>query len=388
MRILIAFLLICSITLSFGQSNITLSEHAEISVITCGPGQEAVFTAFGHSAFRVFDPVNKINAAFNYGVFDFEQPNFYLNFARGHNRYRLAVQDYERFEYVYQYYNRYVHEQILNLTHAQKQELFDYLMWNSEGENQFYLYDYFYDNCATKIPEVILKVFGDAVTFDGSLIKTDYTIRNLTDLYLEQQPWGDLGIDICLGLPMDKKASPYEYMFLPDYVESSFDHASIKADGNVVPLVKEKLIKYESQPEETSTGLLHPLIVFALFFLLTAFISYRDWKRKKLTRWFDAVLFGITGLLGIFLLLLWTATDHNAAAKNFNLLWAFPTNLIVAFALFGNRKWVTKYFLVAGVIAGATVLFWYVLPQQLNYMLIPLVLALAVRAELNYFLRR
>lgn len=388
MRILIAFLLVSCSTPSFGQSTVTLSERAEISVITCGPGQEAVFTAFGHSAFRVFDPVNKINAAFNYGVFDFEQPNFYLNFARGNNRYRLAVQDYERFEYTYQYYNRYVHEQILNLTQSQKQELFDYLIWNSEGENQFYLYDYFYDNCATKIPEVMLEVFGDTVTFDGSFIKSDYTIRNLTDLYLEQQPWGDLGIDICLGLPMDKTATPYEYMFLPDYVESSFDHAFIKADGKTIPLVKEKLIKYESQPEERTANLFHPLIVFGIVLLITGFISYRDWKRKKLSKWFDTILFGITGLIGALLLLLWVATDHKAAANNYNLLWALPTNLIVAFALFKNRKWVVHYFLIAGIIAGATVLFWYVLPQQLNYMLIPLVLALAIRAELNYFLRR
>jgi hypothetical protein len=235
--------------------------------------------------------------------------------------------------------------------------------------------------------DVLVTVLGDEVFFDGSFIKTDYTIRNLTDLYLEEQPWGDLGIDICLGLPMDKKASPYEYMFLPDYVESSFDHATIKSDDGSLPLVKEKLIKYESQPEEAANGLPHPLIVFGGFLLIVLFISYRDWKRKKLTRWFDSVLFGVTGLIGLLLLLLWVATDHKAAATNFNLLWALPTNLVVAFALFKNRKWVTQYFMIAGIIAGATILFWNILPQQLNYMLIPVVLVLATRSGLNYYLR-
>ena len=123
---------------SFSQE-IILSDQAEISVITCGPGQEQVFTAFGHSAFRVFDPVNGIDAAFNYGVFDFDQPNFYLNFARGHNYYRLAVQDYKRFEYAYQYYNRYIVAQVLNLNINQKQRLFNYLQWNALPENQYYL---------------------------------------------------------------------------------------------------------------------------------------------------------------------------------------------------------------------------------------------------------
>ena len=155
-----------------------------------------------------------------------------------------------------------------------------------------------------------------------------------------------------------------------------------------MPLVKQKLIKYESQPEEAASGLPHPLIVFGVFLLITVLISYRDWKRKKLTRWFDTVLFGVSGLVGLLLLLLWVATDHNAAAKNFNLLWALPTNLVVAFTLFKDRRWVAQYFLVAGIIAGATVLFWYILPQQLNYMLIPIVLALLVRSGLNYSLRR
>ncbi|MCU0398242.1 MAG: DUF4105 domain-containing protein, partial [Cyclobacteriaceae bacterium] len=215
-------ILALSFTLS---AQIKLSDQAEISVITCGPGQAELYSAFGHSAFRVFDPANQIDHAFNYGVFDFNQPNFYLNFARGHNNYRLAVQDYKRFEYTYVYYNRYVHEQVLNLNTFQKQKLFDYLIWNAQPENQYYRYDYFYDNCATKLPEIVSKVFGDSVQFDGSYISTSYSIRQLTDLYLNYQPWGDLGIDICLGLPMDKKASPYEYMFLPDYVESGFDHA-------------------------------------------------------------------------------------------------------------------------------------------------------------------
>ncbi len=387
MRFFVLLLLVGISSLIQAQSR-TLSEKAEISVITCGPWQGELYSAFGHSAFRIYDPVNGINEAYNYGVFDFNQPNFYLNFARGYLYYKLGVYDYQLFENYYIYYNRYVHEQVLNLTQDQKQKLFEYLLWNREPENEHYRYDYFYDNCSTKMRDVLVTVFGDAVSFDGSFIKTNYTIRNLTDLYLDQQPWGDLGIDICLGLPMDKKASPYDYMFLPDYVESSFDHASIDTGGNTVPLVKEKVNKYESRPEEPISGLPHPLIVFGVILFITLFISFRDWKRKKLTRWFDSVLFGITGLIGLLLLLLWVATDHNAAAKNFNLLWALPTNLIVAFALLKNRKWVSTYLGIAGIIAFATLLFWYLLPQQLHYSLIPIVLALGIRGEMNYFLRK
>lgn len=360
-----------------------LSDQAEISVITCGPFQGEVYSAFGHSAFRVYDPALEIDKAYNYGVFDFDQPNFYLNFARGRNNYMLGVYAYDRFRDHYIYYNRYVHEQKLNLSTQQKQKLYEYLEWNAQPENRSYPYDYFYDNCATKIRDVVLKVFGDSVKFDGSFITTQYSIRNLTDLYLKHQPWGDLGIDVCLGLPMDKKASPFEYMFLPDYIEYSFDHATL----NNAPIVKEKISVYESREEEYPKSLLHPLSVFGPLAIFALLLSLWDFKRKKISIWFDAVLFGITGLVGILLLLLWTATDHKAAANNFNLLWALPTHLLAVLAFIKKPAWLKLYFLIAFLICALTLILWFILPQKLNFYLIPLVVALCIRSLTQYRLR-
>ena len=282
--------------------------------------------------------------AFNYGVFDFNKPNFYLNFALGHNYYMLGVYDYQAFQQSYIADNRYIHEQVLDLTDSQKQKVFNYLMWNAQPENSSYLYDYFYDNCATRIRDVIVTALGDDVTFDGSYITTDYTIRQLTDLYLTRQPWGDLGIDIGLGMPMDKKASPYEYMFLPDYVESGFDHATVNKDGVIAQLVGEKKIIYESRDEPIRHGLPHPLYVFGFLALVAIVLSVRDFKRQKLSWVFDMLLFGITGLLGILLLLLWFFTDHKAAANNLNILWALPTNFVAAIVLRKNARWLRPLF--------------------------------------------
>ena len=373
-------------TLCHGQ--VQLSDRAEISVLTLGPWQGEVFTAFGHSAFRVYDPVRRIDAAYNYGVFDFDQPNFYLNFARGNNMYMLGVMSYPHFEYAYMSDNRYIHEQILNLRPDQKQRLFDFLQWNARPENREYLYDYFYDNCATKIPEVMLKVFGDSVEFNGSYIKTRYSFRDLTDIYLEQQPWGDLGIDIGLGLPTDKIATPYEYMFLPDYVESGFANATILANGEREPLVKKTNIIYESHPEENATGLFTPLIVFTMFLLVTMMISYRDLKRNGISMYFDGVLFTIVGFLGLCLLLLWTVTSHHAAARNFNLLWALPTHLIAVIAFARQPAWLKKYFLIVSIAMGLLLVVWVFLPQDLHYSLIPLVIALGIRAYVQYRIRK
>lgn len=368
-------------------SNAQLSEQATISVLTCGPYQGELYSAFGHSAFRIHDPVNNINAVCNYGVFSFNQPNFYLNFARGYLYYQLGIEDYPGFESRYIYENRFIHEQVLNLTKEQKQKLFAFLQWNSLPENQRYVYDYFYNNCSTKIRDVILEALGNDIVFDESYITTDYTIRELTDFYLEHQPWGDLGIDIGLGLPMDKKAAPLEYMFLPDYVESGFDHATIKQNGLTVPLVKEKLITYEARDEQIPKGLPHPLYVFSFTAIVAIVLTVWDLKRKKLSSWFDMILFAATGLVGILLLFLWFFTDHHAAAKNFNLLWAFPGHLIVAIVLIKSPRWLKKYFLFSAILAGITLLSWPVLPQMLHYALIPLVATLGIRAFAQFYLR-
>lgn len=383
MKALFTLLLsLLSIPLLLAQDS--LSAKAEISVLTLGPTQTELYSAFGHSAIRVYDPELGIDDAYNWGVFDFDQPNFYLNFARGYLYYKLGVYPYDRFRDYYIYYNRYVHEQPLNLTQAQKQKLYEYLVWNSQPENQNYRYNYFYNNCATKVRDVFSTVFGDSVHFDGSHIKTDYSIRDLTDIYLAQQPWGDLGIDICLGLPMDKKASPSEYMFLPDYIEAGFNHATISGK----PLVKETISVYESRDEEVKASLIHPLVAFTVFALLTIVLSQWDLKRKKISRWFDIILFSVLGIVGLLLFFLWFFTDHQAAAINFNLLWALPTHCVVAIALLTNRKWVSTYFLAAAGISLLTLLLWPILPQSLNIFLLPLVVAILIRSLLNYRMRK
>jgi hypothetical protein len=273
-----------------------------------------------------------------------------------------------------------VHEQVLNLNTFQKQKLFDYLIWNAQPENQYYRYDYFYDNCATKLPEIVSKVFGDSVQFDGSYITTSYSIRQLTDLYLNYQPWGDLGIDICLGLPMDKIASPYEYMFLPDYVESGFDHAYL----NGQPLVKEKRINFDPVPEQFKNTWFQPLYVFSVLAVVALLMLIYDLRRRKLSKWFDYSLFTVTGLIGLLLFLLWTATDHRAAANNMNLLWAIPLHLIAVIGMMRNKVWVRPYFQVIVVLNGVLLIAWPWLPQMLHYSLIPVTAALAFRAYAQF----
>ena len=364
-----------------------LSEDAKVSVITFGPSQDEVYSAFGHSAIRIYDPVRRIDNAYNYGVFDFSQPNFYLNYTKGRPLFKLGVSSYPQMKEVYLYYNRWVHEQELNLNAEQIQKVFDYLQWNALPENRNYVYDYFYDNCATKIRDIFSEVLSGDIRFDDSFLNTSYTIRQLTDIYLAQQPWGDLGIDICLGLPMDKKISPYQYMFIPDYIELFFAHASIKKGDSLIPLVSNTVVTNPSNPQEVNHAAPHPWIVFGAVLLVVSGISYRDYKKQKISRWLDVGLLAITGLLGWLLFLLWVATDHKAAAGNLNLLWALPTNAFAIAMLFGKQKeWIKKYYGFAAILTLLLLVTWPFLPQQINVFLIPLVIALLIRYVLNYYL--
>src|SRR5690606_12881045 len=132
------------------------------------------------------------------------------------------------------------------------------------------------------------------------------------------------------------------------------DHATI----NGQPLVKEKFIRYQPVPQKFSNGIFQPVYVFTLFALLALAITLYDFKRKKTSNWFDALVFGVTGLVGLLLFLLWVATDHKAAANNLNVLWALPTNLVAAFLVFKPREWVKKYFLTVCAIQVLLLISW------------------------------
>lgn len=382
MRCALLLLLLSSFN-GFSQTP-TLSNDAKIIIITCGPGQDELYTAFGHSAIRVVDPIMGFDFVYNYGEFDFNQPNFYINYAKGFLYFKLARNDYKRFRDYYIYFDRYIHEQTLNLNQKQKQKLFDFLEWNNKPENRNYFYDYFYDNCATRIRDAMIKVFADSVEFDGSYITEEKTIRDLTDDYLKYQPWGDLGIDICLGLPMDKQATPFMHMYLPDYIESGFNHASITTNGVKLSLVEKTHIVHQPKSVAYTRGWLTPQLIFGLLFILVLSITIREFKVGKRVVITDFIIFLITGLLGVFLLLLWLATDHNAAAYNLNILWAFPLNFLAAFLLLGKgSKFLNKYMTFMLYYSVILSLLWFFLPQDLHNSLLFINLCVVIRS-FNY----
>ena len=364
-------------------SQIKLSQKASISVVTCGPGSE-LYSSFGHSAFRVYDPINKIDKIYNYGTFNFNAPNFYLNFAKGKLTYQLSTSRFGYFLQVYKYENRWVKTQELDLNQEEIQATFIFLENNAKPQNRDYQYDFFYDNCSTKIEDVITTVLKDKVSFNNGHIKTNKSHRDLIADYTKNQKWGKFGIDLALGSVIDKKATKDDYKFLPDFIFYGFENATIKNNGEIKPLVKKTTTVLNAQklnPIKPLAFLTTPFTIILIISSLIAFITYKNFKNKKRAKWIDFILFFLTGIIGLVVLLLWFATDHTATYKNLNFLWAFAPNLIVAFYLLKSKlpQWTFYYFILLIILIFIMIVIWVLKIQVFNNALLPLLIVLVTR---------
>ncbi len=356
-----------------------LSDQARISILTCSPGEE-LYTAFGHSAIWIDDPVHNVNWVFHYGTFDFNQPNFYFNFVKGRLNYMLAVQSYRSFINEYGADRRAVHVLELNLPHDKKEEIFNYLMWKRLPENKYYLYDFFYDNCATRVRDVFIRYLGDSLILPQKQL--DVTYRDVVFDRVKDRPWTSFGINLVLGLPADKKLDYYSAMFLPDYVDTVFSQARIDVGGCAAPLVQKEYWLLNFNRKELKYPFYGPLYVFALLALIVLWLSYKQYQGKNISlRWLDFVLFFVVGLAGVVIFVLWFFTDHSPAKNNLNILWAVPFHIVYAFKVVKKEhtditaKYARFFFFyyLAFLIIGPF------LPQAFDMAVWPLIITLMVR---------
>jgi hypothetical protein len=367
---------------------VQLSPSAEVSILTLGPDHNNLYSSFWHSAIRVSDPEYAIDWVYDYGRFDFDNPNFYTDFARGYLRYKIGIAGYSRFREVYIYFNRTIEEQVLDLNSAQKQAVYEYLQENVKPENQYYFYDYYLNNCATKIRDVFVEILGDSLQFDFSDVSSRYSFRDLTHHCTTYKPWGEYGIDLALGSPIDRVVPPYDYMFLPEYIRISFENATLRDSlGNPRPAVKKYQVVHQAVHEDIPVAFLTPPRLFWTLCGIVVVFTVFQIRQSTINYWVDRIIFTITGLLGIVLACIWLFTDHQAAAQNYNLLWAFPFH-VFAIALLrksgfqGIRK---VYFGLYAVLLILLLVLWNLVPQDLHEFNIPLVLLLLVRSLYIYF---
>ncbi|MES2329407.1 MAG: DUF4105 domain-containing protein [Bacteroidota bacterium] len=349
------------------------SSHLRISLLTCAQGDE-LYSVFGHTALRIIDSVQHTDVVYNYGTFDFNDPDFYMKFTRGTLDYMLSAYYFQDFMAEYYAEKRTVTEQELVLTGDAKNNLNKALQENLAGAARYYKYVFNYNNCTSRIRDLLFQHAG--LKPDRQLVPAGTTCRNMLHEALDNgdQPWSKLGIDILLGSRIDKPVTIAESMFLPDYLMKGVD--SSVHSHNI--LLDKKIIYNSGVPQKQHHN--WPLYLFSVIAVLSILVSSgKNKTAKRVTRFFDITLFLLTGLIGFLLLFMWFGTDHKACGANYNLLWALPTNLIVVFALWRNPRWLRKYFTACMIIHLLTVLLWFWLPQQLNIGLIPVVVLLLQR---------
>ena len=354
-----------------------LDDSAQVSLITYTPGEE-LYQAFGHSAIRVRDDLLNMDRLYNFGVFDFETPDFYLKFVHGDLLYQLAATPGEEEIRMVGAYGQGVSELLLSLSQDQKQRLFEALETNLLPENRYYHYDFILDNCSTRPRDVLERITGSQILERGA---GNQTFRQMLDPYFIRVPWIGFGISLLLGAKVDRAASPREACFLPADLERAVQTS--KNGEQSLTLAKRELFPPEALAD--SSPLLGPIwifygvgIVWFLFWLV---------RRKGHSIFPTALCLTIFGLTGTFLLIVSFWTRLWVLHENYNLLWLIPSHLIAGLWLFFASKrqpvllrWYLKFAFVAACLFLSCS---FLLPQRFSPAVYPLLAILVWRCALE-----
>lgn len=364
------FLLLIVAALAFP----VFGQGVRISLLTCAPG-DATYSMFGHSAVRVQDPVRGMDMVYNYGIFDFETPNFVWKFMRGKLLYQLDVQSFRHFMREYTREGRAVYEEEILLSDADKAALEAFLAGNYRPEKRYYLYDFFFDNCSSRIRDALETVLGQRLSYRFQEGSEPMTYRQAIAPYTATRPWMALGIDLLLGAPTDELADERGQMFLPDYLSENLGKGQV--DG--APLLGPRIPVIDGE-DRTNTGkqpkpgwVLWPLAL--VFLLLWQFIP-------RCRRWAGAGVWILFGLAGCLVAFMWWGTDHQATQENWNIFWLNPLQLAAGIAVAaGSRSTWLKGFgwLQTGMVLIALAA-WMWLPQALPLPALPLMLLLVFQS--------
>ncbi len=383
-RIIVFSLLLLAFTAK-GQEfvNDNNGSNIKVSFITCYAGSD-IYELCGHSAIRIIGP--DYDVAVNYGMFDFNAPNFIYRFVKGETDYSVAAMPTDYFLNQYRLDQRRVVEQQLNLTQEQAEKLVELITENLRPENRTYRYNYVLDNCATRPVAIIEKAIGDTISFQKSA-NAPTTFRNEMRHFHKNYPWYQLGIDLALGNGIDRQISERERGFAPETLEALLAKATVSDSiGNNIPLVTATTILNEGHPDGVQLPptpfYATPLFIFTLLLIVTIGISWRDIRHKKTSRWFDSLLFGCLGLLGLIMTFLIFVSVHEATSPNYLYLWINPFCLIAAIVTWLKKyKCLLFYYHFANFVALILLcIIWNRTSQSGNVAFIPLLLCDMIRS--------
>mgnify|MGYP003301744292 CR=1 FL=1 len=303
------------------------AKNLKVSLLTCSPGDEA-YSLFGHTALRFCDNDRGTDIVFGYGYFDFSAPNFAWRFILGETDYMVGAVPYAHFINEYEERGSAVIEQEISLTSQQKLELYGILAENCRPENRVYRYNYFYNNCTTKIRDLLYSVVGDVIYKDEH--PGNITFRDALSELTAEHEWYAFGIDLLLGADIDKPASRHQLQFIPGFFMYDADSAYIvSSDGTICPFVQGKSMLLEEQRAVAVYNHFTPFNASILLLLATLIIMLCEVRRKKTYLWFDAILMLLQGIPGLLLLFMALFSLHPAVGNNWLIILLNPVALLL-----------------------------------------------------------
>ncbi len=370
--ILKKYTLLLSLFFSITGFSQTDDSRLQVSIITCAPGNE-LYSIFGHTAIRIIDSTNQTDLFYNFGTFDFNDPNFLPKFVHGKLLYFLSIEEGNNFLLSYKNENRTIVEQVLNLNQKEKNNIQQSLIRNLKEENKFYKYDFLFDNCTTRIRDLLKN--NSSLVCNKKLVNSSATFRNLLHIFLDSMnmQWSKLGIDLLMGSKVDKPLTIEQSTFLPTYLMLAIDSANNKHQF----LISKK--EYKTNLPIEYKQWFSPIIIFSIVFLGMLLLEFnKNLIAKKIKNYATMFFIFLTGIIGCVLLYMWFFTEHKSFANNYNLIWALPTNLYFVFALNFKTLYTKIYFKSAFIITVLLVVIWFILPQQFNVALLPFVVTMAL----------
>ena len=343
----------------------------KMSILTIGEGPSLV-DAFGHTAIRVKDEELKNDVVFNFGVYDFNSPNFYSNFVKGRPEYKLGIQNYYNLTQNYVRQKRYIVEHQLNLDQNSIKIIIDLLV--EKLNDPYYIYDYLRDNCTTRAADIIIDKTNNKFKDEKLESEDILSFRELIHGKINENSWAALGIDLCLGAIIDKKIKTRETFFLPENLMNYLD----LYEGDII---KKNIIYKPESAISYQENIPSPLIINLIISLIIVAVTIFNFKRSKWNKSLDTLIFLISGSIGILIIYLWFFSNHFAGAQNFNFLWAFPLNFALIFAIHKNKipNWSIGFIKLLIIMIILLFLHWATGVQKYNLTLLPIFVALLIR---------
>ena len=356
------------------------NDGLRVSLLTCSPGEQ-VYAHYGHTALRVSRSQYGDDWIFNYGVFSFEAPHFLWRFIRGDCRYMLWAMPYDLFRSDYEAQGLTIYEQKLNLTPPEKQRLWDALLENARPENREYLYNFFYDNCATRVRDKIEEALDGTLTYPEQPAPS--TFRQITREFTGDYPWAELGNDLCLGAEADEEINARCEMFAPYRLMYYVGGATVQdSAGNMRRLAEPPVTLLQGKPHAAARNPFTPALTAWSLMVIVLLLSYWELRSGRCF-WLIDVLAGLTaGGIGIVVTFLMFFSIHPAVHQNWQ-LWVFNPVPLLAMPWVvwcGIKRRRTNYHKWNAAILTLFLIFSAVIPQEFSAIVVPLAIILIIRS--------